>query len=209
MGEAMKSAFQSAGYTTAKDRLREVAIKCMIENADSLEKAQEAIWLAVQSSAAMLSEMARPYREEMTAAVIRRLQSEAEHDGFASKKPRPRERAALTIVSDLTSKRAAANRAEWKQREEAEWVDRCRREDERDRRREALYKTCRLWLFHIDGVAIGEKTASQVAAWADTQDTDVAFARRIIAGIPLNSTKPVRNFVTPEEADRAWVDVKA
>lgn len=66
------------------------------------------------------------------------------------------------------------------------------------------YKKSVLFKFHINGRPIGESSASEVAAWKDTQSDHIAFVGALIQGISVGDNRPLKDIVSPGEADVLW-----
>jgi hypothetical protein len=57
----------------------------------------------------------------------------------------------------------------------------------------------------VNGKSIGDLTREEAAS-AQVRETAIAkFIELVIAQIPLNTKKRIRDFITAEEADRYWI----
>jgi hypothetical protein len=59
----------------------------------------------------------------------------------------------------------------------------------------------------INGQKLGDMTALAALAWAESRDRDVRFIRALTHGLPPD--RPIREFVTGDEADKVYASVEA
>jgi hypothetical protein len=190
MDTAIKRAFTNAGYRSAHERLRDIAIAALARHPRTLEGARTAILAQVTTDAGLLWELFERWQRpaldlliQSVAAELREQRASAEKSGLGAK--------TSTKTNVASPPRAGTAGPTSADREAA--------------RADVVRVLSKLDTFLINRCPIGDCTPEQALAWADSQSTQARYARMLASNLPPG--RPIRQSITPAEANALWARV--
>jgi hypothetical protein len=196
---AMSAAFHKAGIKTPNDRLKEIALKAMVEHADSVFATGDAIWSEVQKNRDLLVALFQHAWRREVSALMQRVRSDIIFAERQNALKRPIERQAAQIV-------ALIRRAEDKE-EARRQSDESARQAERDRvieeRLEMAWRATKVGSMRIGEKSVWECTAGTVRAWLSTETRRWRTVELLIDGLP-DDGRPIGFYRRPDEVEALW-----
>lgn len=195
---AMRQAFEKAGVSDPEERLKRLALKAMVEHADSNEDTIEAIWQGVQKERALLVELFKLDYHRAISGLLYRVRGEvafaARQDIKKSKLRRQAER-----VVDIHEARQQASAAEILREQEAKQAI----ADQEYRDYLARWKRTQIGHLEVHGTPIWEVTAGTARAWLVQQRRPLRTVELLIEGLP-DDGRPIGYYRRPEDVEELW-----
>lgn len=200
---AIAQAFAKASGKTGVERLTEIAVEALVENAskpDYTTQAIEQIWQKVQKDSDLLIALFNQFGEYRQAIgrVLHRIKIDISYEASKSKLVSDKDRKILKIVQlerdEEKRERAdqlAADRAE-QARKDAEYRDYL-----------ASWNKTPLFDVTIGGCPIWEVSAGTVRAWLPTQQKKLRAIEMMLDGIP-DDGRPIGYYLQPADFMAIW-----
>jgi hypothetical protein len=196
---AFSAAFHKAGIKSPNDRLKEIALKAMVEHADSPFAVGNAIWAEVQKHRdLMVALFQNGWRREVT-ILVNRVRSDIAYAERENALSRPIERRAAQVVAMMRREEAAEearNLADERARQAA-------RDRENNERMEAAWRATKIGSLMISEKPVWECSAGTVRAWLSTEKRRWRTVEMLIEGLP-DDGRPIGFYRRPEEVEALW-----
>jgi hypothetical protein len=196
---AFSAAFHKAGIKSPNDRLKEIALKAMVEHADRPFAVGNAIWSEVQKHRdLMVALFQNGWRREVT-VLVNRVRSDIAYAARENALRRPIERRAAQVVAMMRREEAAEearNLADERARQAS-------RDRENNERMEAAWRATKVGSLMISEKPVWECSAGTVRAWLSTEKRRWRTVEMLIEGLP-DDGRPIGFYRRPEEVEALW-----
>jgi hypothetical protein len=196
----LSAAFHKAGIKSPSDRLREIALKKMVEHAGNTFAARDAIWAEVQKDRTLLVTLFELGWRREVSALMHRVRNEISYAQTMGALQRPIEKRGAAVVAAI---RAEEEREEAERRaEERAW------QAEKDREHQeylARWRATRIGSLTISEKPVWQCTPGTVRAWLDTEKRRWRTVELLIEGLP-DDGRPIEFYRRPEEVEAAWAN---
>jgi hypothetical protein len=189
MARALRQALEDKGYISARDRLNGIADAALAANPRGLGEARQFVSDRVINHADLLWEL---FSERWARIAIDLLL----HD--ATKRKQAAAQSSGSGALGHADTRAAQPRQPGGPHPVGPSADQVR-----EAREHAVRVLSKLDTFKVNGRPIGDCTANEALAWAESRQRDVRFVRLMVTNLPPD--QPIRRFVLPNEADDLYV----
>ena len=185
---------------TRRQRLLDVAAKCILEHPESRDQWNRAVWEEVRTSALLLETLFGRWKTD----ALDDLVSEVLSEGKWGLEPVSKKIAKAQPIAGEWRRLQEERQREWdleaQLKKEIEWERREAKRKEDDAERWKLFE------FRINGVALADVTATQAHAWATRSQKETDFVQRAISGVSLFDPRKLGDILDPVEVEQCWRD---
>lgn len=195
---ALSAAFHRAGIKTPEDRLREIALKAMVEHADNVFATSDTIWAEVQKSRELMVALFQHGWRREVSALMHRVRTDIAYAERQQSLRRPIERKAAEVV-------ALIRREEAREEEERRAEERAHqaRKDQEYQDYLEKWKASQIGRLQINDTPIWQCTPGTVRAWLVTEKRRWRAVELLIEGLP-DDGRPIEYYRRPEEVEALW-----